>query len=83
LQLDFWLAPRALGYPVDVRVPFPSLQPLKAHLEANGISYSIMIEDVQALVDHEKMEMARTSRSRLPLTTSTFDYSSYHTLDEV
>lgn len=47
LQLDFWLAPRGPGYPVDVRVPFPSLQPLKAHLEANGVSYSIMIEDVQ------------------------------------
>ncbi|XP_069720378.1 carboxypeptidase A1-like [Phaenicophaeus curvirostris] len=83
LQLDFWLAPRTLGYPVDVRVPFPSLQPLKAHLEANGISYSIMIEDVQALVDHEKMEMLRRSRSHLPLSTSTFDYSSYHTLDEI
>uniref|UniRef100_A0A8B9TIH9 Carboxypeptidase A1 n=1 Tax=Anas platyrhynchos TaxID=8839 RepID=A0A8B9TIH9_ANAPL len=35
------------GDPVDVRVPFPSLQPLKAHLEANGVPYSIMIEDVQ------------------------------------
>lgn len=46
-QLDFWLAPRGTGDPVDVRVPFPSLQPLKAHLEANGIPYSIMIEDVQ------------------------------------
>lgn len=47
LQLDFWLEPHGPGRPVDIRVPFPSLQPLKAHLEANGISYSIMIEDVQ------------------------------------
>ncbi|RLV88761.1 hypothetical protein DV515_00015308 [Chloebia gouldiae] len=47
LQLDFWLAPRKLGLPVDVRVPFPSLQAVKAHLEAAGVSYSIMIEDVQ------------------------------------
>lgn len=46
-QLDFWLSPRGTGDPVDVRVPFPSLQPLKAHLEANGVPYSIMIEDVQ------------------------------------
>ncbi|NXS62149.1 CBPA1 Carboxypeptidase, partial [Brachypteracias leptosomus] len=82
LQLDFWLEPHGLGQPVDVRVPFPSLQPLKAHLEANGVSYSIMIEDVQALVDHEQMEMLRSPR-RLPLSTSTFDYSSYHTLDEI
>lgn len=46
-QLDFWLSPRGTGDAVDVRVPFPSLQPLKAHLEANGVPYSIMIEDVQ------------------------------------
>lgn len=46
-QLDFWLSPRGTGDPVDVRVPFPSLQPLKAHLEANGVPYSIMIKDVQ------------------------------------
>ncbi|XP_054149650.1 carboxypeptidase A1-like [Melozone crissalis] len=47
LQLDFWLAPRKLGLPVDIRVPFRSLQAVKAHLEASGLSYSIMIEDVQ------------------------------------
>lgn len=47
IQLDFWLAPRKLGLPVDIRVPFPSLQAVKAHLEASGVSYSIMIEDVQ------------------------------------
>ncbi|NXO03672.1 CBPA1 Carboxypeptidase, partial [Rhinopomastus cyanomelas] len=82
LELDFWLSPRGLGSPVDVRVPFPSLQPLKAHLEANGISYSVMIEDVQALVDEEQSQMLRTPRG-LPVTTSTFDYSAYHTLDEI
>ncbi|XP_074020602.1 carboxypeptidase A1-like [Numenius arquata] len=82
LQLDFWLSPRGLGHPVDVRVPFPSLQPLKAHLESNGISYSIMIEDVQALVDHEQMEMLRGRRG-LPLSTNTFDYATYHNLDEI
>lgn len=32
---------------MDIRVPQPSLQPLKEHLEDNDISYSIMIEDVQ------------------------------------
>ncbi|KFP90522.1 Carboxypeptidase A1, partial [Apaloderma vittatum] len=76
--------PRGLGEPIDVRVPFPSVQPVKAHLEANGVSYSIMIEDVQALVDHEQreMEMVR-SRRQSQLTTSTFDYSAYHTLDEI
>ncbi|XP_032062894.1 carboxypeptidase A1-like [Aythya fuligula] len=83
LQLDFWLSPRGTGDPVDVRVPFRSLQPLKAHLEANGVPYSIMIEDVQALVDHEQMQMLRHRRRLQPLSTDTFDYSSYHNLDEI
>ncbi|NWW78486.1 CBPA1 Carboxypeptidase, partial [Climacteris rufus] len=82
LQLDFWLAPRGLGFPVDIRVPFRSLQPVKAHLGASGVSYSIMIEDVQALVDEEQMEMLRSSR-QLPLTTDSFNYEAYHTLDEI
>ncbi|OPJ76428.1 carboxypeptidase A1 [Patagioenas fasciata monilis] len=82
LELDFWLEPRGPGHPVDIRVPLPSLQALKAHLEFNGISYSIMIKDVQALVDHEKKEMLR-ARRWLPLSTSTFGYDSYHTLAEI
>eukprot|EP00075_Anas_platyrhynchos_P022272 XP_027311525.1 carboxypeptidase A1-like [Anas platyrhynchos] len=83
LQLDFWLSPRGTGDPVDVRVPFPSLQPLKVHLEANGVPYSIMIEDVQALVDQEQMQMLRQRRRLQLLSTDTFDYSSYHNLDEI
>ncbi|XP_052536899.1 carboxypeptidase A1-like [Tympanuchus pallidicinctus] len=82
LQLDFWLSPRGLGNPIDIRVPFRSLQPVKAHLEANGVPYSIMIEDVQALVDLEQMQMLRRRRF-MPFSTSTFDYTSYHTLDEI
>ncbi|XP_064512939.1 carboxypeptidase A1-like [Pseudopipra pipra] len=82
LNLDFWLAPRGLGSPVDIRVPFPSLQPVKAHLEAGGVSYSITIEDVQELLDEERREMMRSSR-QLPLSTSTFNYEAYHTLDEI
>ncbi|NXU67643.1 CBPA1 Carboxypeptidase, partial [Horornis vulcanius] len=82
IQLDFWLAPRELGLPVDIRVPFPSVQAVKAHLEASGVSYSIMIEDVQALLDEEQAEMLRSSR-QLPLNTNTFNYEAYHTIDEV
>lgn len=46
-QLDYWAAPAKPGLPVDIRVPFPSLQPVKIFLESNGIPYTIMIEDVQ------------------------------------
>ncbi|NXO62473.1 CBPA1 Carboxypeptidase, partial [Phainopepla nitens] len=82
LQLDFWLAPRGLGLPIDIRVPFPSLQAVKVHLEAAGVSYSIMIEDVQALLDEEQTEMLRSSR-QLALNTNTFNYEAYHTIDEI
>ncbi|NXT20706.1 CBPA1 Carboxypeptidase, partial [Syrrhaptes paradoxus] len=81
-QLDFWLSPRGIGYPVDVRVPFPSLQSVKVHLEANGISYSIMIEDVQTLVDEERTDMLHARRRAL-FSASTFDYAAYHTLAEI
>ncbi|XP_057244578.1 carboxypeptidase A1-like, partial [Malurus melanocephalus] len=40
------------------------------------------LEHLQALVDEERTEMLRSSR-QLPLTTNTFNYEAYHTLDEI
>ncbi|NXG81233.1 CBPA1 Carboxypeptidase, partial [Baryphthengus martii] len=80
-QLDFWRHPSSLGGPSDLRVPFPSLQTVKTFLESHGISYSIMIEDVQKLLDEEKKTMAKSRRAARSI--STFDFASYHTLDEV
>uniref|UniRef100_A0A8C4JPL1 Carboxypeptidase A1-like n=1 Tax=Dromaius novaehollandiae TaxID=8790 RepID=A0A8C4JPL1_DRONO len=62
--------------PADLRVPFQSLQAVKSFLEANDIAYSIMIEDVQ-----EKMTM--TLSRRLQRSTATFDFASYHTIEEI
>ncbi|XP_002913486.2 carboxypeptidase A1 isoform X1 [Ailuropoda melanoleuca] len=81
LQLDFWRGPAQPGTPIDVRVPFPSLQAVKIFLEAHGIRYTTMIEDVQALLDEEQEQMfafrawARSS--------DTFNYATYHTLEEI
>ncbi|XP_027698146.1 carboxypeptidase A1-like [Vombatus ursinus] len=81
LQLDFWRGPSRLFLPIDVRVPFSSLQSVKVFLEANGVKYSIMIEDVQLLLDEEEKEMfAFRSRAR---STDTFNYAAYHTLAEI
>lgn len=80
-QLDFWRGPARPGFPIDVRVPFPSIQAVKVFLEAHGIRYTIMIEDVQLLLDEEQEQMfASQGRAR---TTSTFNYATYHTLEEV
>lgn len=46
-QLDFWRGVTDVAVPVDVRVPFHSLQSIKIYLETQDIEYSIMIEDLQ------------------------------------
>ncbi|KAM6301867.1 carboxypeptidase A1-like [Podargus strigoides] len=81
LQVDFWRDPTTPGRPADLRVPFSSLQAVKVFLESNGISYSIMIEDVQELVDEEKKAMMKSRRTER--STSTFNFASYHTIDEI
>ncbi|NXK81189.1 CBPA1 Carboxypeptidase, partial [Amazona guildingii] len=81
LQVDFWRHPASPGHPSDLRVPFPSLQAVKTLLESNGISYSIMIQDLQKLLDEEKKAMAKSRRTER--STSTFDFASYHTIDEI
>ncbi|XP_049997551.1 carboxypeptidase A1 [Alexandromys fortis] len=81
LQLDFWRDPVRPGLPIDVRVPFPSVQSVKVFLESHDISYEIMIEDVQSLLDEEQEQMS-AFRARA-LTTDTFNYATYHTLDEI
>ncbi|NXK47729.1 CBPA1 Carboxypeptidase, partial [Chauna torquata] len=81
LQVDFWRDPTKPGHPADLRVPFPSLQAVKIFLESHSISYSIMIEDVQQLLDEEKKTMMLSRQ--LERSTSTFDFASYHTLDEI
>ncbi|NXT68154.1 CBPA5 Carboxypeptidase, partial [Chaetops frenatus] len=81
LQVDFWRHPNSPSHPVDLRVPFPSLQRVKKFLHSQNFSYSIMIEDVQALLDEEKESMRRSRRVKR--SSRTFDFSSYHTLEEV
>ncbi|NXH79299.1 CBPA1 Carboxypeptidase, partial [Hydrobates tethys] len=81
LQLDFWRHPTSPDHPTDLRVPFASLQAVKIFLESNSISYSIMIEDVQELLDEEKKTMMKSRR--IERSTNMFDFASYHTIDEV
>ncbi|NXM42936.1 CBPA5 Carboxypeptidase, partial [Gymnorhina tibicen] len=81
LQVDFWRHPTSPSHPADLRVPFPSLQAVKNFLGSHNFSYSIMIEDVQELLDEEKESMRRSRR--IKRSSRTFDFASYHTLDEV
>ncbi|XP_063164513.1 carboxypeptidase A1-like [Candoia aspera] len=82
LQLDFWQAPAHPELPIDVRVPLPSLQRVKIFLESNDIQYSIMINNVQKLVDEEKSHMM-LQRQVQEMSLATFNYTAYHNLDTI
>ncbi|GAA6071201.1 carboxypeptidase A1-like, partial [Tachysurus ichikawai] len=81
LGLDFWMDPVDASLPVDVRVPFSSLQAVRAFLGYHEIHYETMIQDLQNLLDAEQGEMLK-SRSVEPRSTNDYNYASYHTLNE-
>ncbi|XP_021567319.1 carboxypeptidase A5 isoform X2 [Carlito syrichta] len=80
-KVDFWRAPARPSLPVDMRVPFSELTDVKDYLESHDFAYSVMIKDVQVLLDEERETMAKSRR--LERSTSDFSYSSYHTLEEI
>uniref|UniRef100_A0A8C5F004 Carboxypeptidase A1 n=1 Tax=Gouania willdenowi TaxID=441366 RepID=A0A8C5F004_GOUWI len=82
-QLDFWRGVTDVHSPVDVRVPSHSLQSVKVYLETLDIEYSVMIEDLQVMLDEEQEEMDSALRVVEPRDTNSFDYSRYHTLQEI
>uniref|UniRef100_A0A4W3III6 Peptidase M14 domain-containing protein n=1 Tax=Callorhinchus milii TaxID=7868 RepID=A0A4W3III6_CALMI len=67
--------------PIDVHVSGEHIQAAKAFLELNGLSYSVLIEDLQVLLEEEKREMiaSRTEERN----TRIFSYAIYHTVEEV
>ncbi|KAM4746996.1 carboxypeptidase A1-like [Rhinophrynus dorsalis] len=83
LQVDFWQEPSRALLPIDIRVPFHSLQSVKVYLEYNNIQYYIMIQDLQTLLDEEKKEMAFSRSLGSERSTDTFNYATYHTFDEI
>ncbi|XP_034443608.1 carboxypeptidase A5 [Hippoglossus hippoglossus] len=82
-ELDFWKDAADVDTPVHIRVPFHGLQSTKMYLESQGIDYSIMIEDLQAMLDEEQEEMDSAARVADPRNTDNFDFSRYHTIDEI
>ncbi|KAI4826137.1 hypothetical protein KUCAC02_021784 [Chaenocephalus aceratus] len=73
-ELDFW---RGV---TDVRTPVDSV---KTHLESNAINYSIMIGDLQAMLDEERKEMVSAARVPKPKNADSYDYARYHPIDEI
>lgn len=83
-ELDFWRGVTDVETPVDVRVPFHSLQSFKIHLESLDMDYQIMIQDLQVMLDEEREEMtASAARRAEPRNTDAFDFTRYHTISEI
>ncbi|POI33256.1 hypothetical protein CIB84_002991 [Bambusicola thoracicus] len=80
-QLDFWLNPSTPALPVDVRIPAHSLQAVKIFLESHGIEYSILIEDLQVVLDREKQDIVASQQ--MERSSSTFNYGTYHSLASI
>ncbi|XP_071781619.2 carboxypeptidase A5 [Centroberyx gerrardi] len=83
LELDFWREATDVATPVDVRVPFYSLQAVKVYLEAQELKYSIMIKDLQVVLDEEQEQIQFAARAAQPRNTDSFDYSNYHSISEI
>ncbi|XP_033490419.1 carboxypeptidase A4 [Epinephelus lanceolatus] len=80
-ELDFWLHPVSTELPVDIRVPRSSFSFVTEYLNAHNIPYSVLINNLQELLDEEKAEMMqnelkeRSSRS--------FNFGAYHHLETI
>ncbi|XP_054633588.1 carboxypeptidase A5 [Dunckerocampus dactyliophorus] len=81
--LDFWMEVTDVNTYADVRVPLHSLEAVKLFLESNGIDYSIMIEDLQNILDEEQEEMDASTRTAEPRNTDNFEFSRYHSISEL
>uniref|UniRef100_A0A4W3IVG3 Carboxypeptidase A1 n=2 Tax=Callorhinchus milii TaxID=7868 RepID=A0A4W3IVG3_CALMI len=81
LQLDFWRRPMKFDLSMDIRVPRGSLQAFKAFLESNSVHYSVMIQDLQTMIQREKSVLENLSM--MERSTGSFNYGTYHTLQEI
>lgn len=81
LKLDFWKEPVRCSLPIDVRVPAKHVSTIKTILKSNNIAHSVMIENLQSLVDEERIS---TLISELRQNgTYSFNYRYYHPLKEI
>ncbi|KAM4554220.1 carboxypeptidase A2-like [Fundulus diaphanus] len=80
-DLDFWLHPVSTELPVDVRVPHTHLTAVKEYLQAHNIPFTVMIDNLQELLDQEKAELKKNHlRER---STRSFNFGAYHRLETI
>ncbi|XP_071944100.1 uncharacterized protein [Antedon mediterranea] len=77
-RVEFWQSTRALSRPVDVMVKPQEQHYVKTLLEAAGLKFNVMMDDVQKVIDDQRMDDRVTSSDL-----ASFDYSTYHTYEEI
>nr|XP_020449170.1 carboxypeptidase A2-like [Monopterus albus] len=80
-KLDFWLHPVSTELPVDIRVPRSSLSAVKRYLHDHNISFSVIIDDLQELLDEEKAEMEKNQMKER--STRSFNFGAYHAIETI
>nr|ACQ58136.1 Carboxypeptidase A2 precursor [Anoplopoma fimbria] len=80
-ELDFWLHPVSTELPVDIRVPRSSVSAVTEFLSAHGIPYSVIINNLQELLDEEKAEMMENQMKER--STRSFNFGSYHPIETI
>ncbi|KAG7221094.1 hypothetical protein INR49_017535, partial [Caranx melampygus] len=80
-ELDFWLHPVSTELPVDIRVPRSSLSSVKEYLSAHNIPFTVMIDNLQEVLDAEKAEMEENQMKER--STRTFNFGAYHRLETI
>lgn len=72
-EFNFWTEIKGIGQAVDVMIP-PHLKSLMKDVFVKNFDASVMIENVQDRINRENVRKVEAG---------TFDWTSYHTLDEV
>ncbi|XP_073491040.1 carboxypeptidase O-like [Aquarana catesbeiana] len=82
-QLDLWRPndPERIhtGQEVHVQIPSSHLNEIKNTLLQYNIPYSVLINDVQQLIDAKTVY----KKNMKPMSLDTFDYTKYHPIDEI
>ncbi|TRY54527.1 hypothetical protein DNTS_033393 [Danionella cerebrum] len=79
--VDFWTHGFSTERPVDIFVPHDGLVAMKDFFTENRIPFSVMINNVQDLLDLEKAEMV--SNAGMERNTKSFNFAAYHNLDTI
>ncbi|XP_068458375.1 carboxypeptidase A4 [Clinocottus analis] len=80
-ELDFWLHPVSIDLPVDIRVPGSLVPSVTERLSSAGVSFSVLVDDLQELLDQEKAQMQQNQLKER--STRSFNFGAYHDLETI